>query len=175
MNLFTPSVSVLDLLHAHRVSLSGFALSVQSVRYPDSFHSVRPQIRFPIRGERVYPEVSHGLRFFTFVQNDDYFYEILHPKNCRFIMTTTIVIEKEDDFSHPLSLSLTLSGICFLVSYSTMQCMYLLHKQPSNLECHLLHQLQIQQLNYHIHLLLTNLQQLLGYLQLCNHLMQYRG
>ena len=37
--------AVLDLLHAHRVSLSGFALSVQSVRYPDSFHSVRPQIR----------------------------------------------------------------------------------------------------------------------------------
>ena len=43
MTVFTshlPKSAVLDLLHAHRVSLSDFVLFVQSVRYPE-FHSVR--------------------------------------------------------------------------------------------------------------------------------------
>ena len=41
MTVFTahlPKSAVLDLLYAYRISLSGFALSVQSVRYPNSLH-----------------------------------------------------------------------------------------------------------------------------------------
>ena len=43
MTVFTahlPKSAVLDLLYAHRISLSDFVLFVQSVRYPE-FHSVR--------------------------------------------------------------------------------------------------------------------------------------